>query len=515
MEKETAAASPKGALKLNYKRTLIIGFAFFGILLLWQLYDSWCSRMLTELFARMKFGLAQGVAPTKAMQEDVSYLVGVVMAVDNIAALIMLPIFGRLSDKTHTRLGKRMPYILVGTVISAIIFPLIPLFFHLNTAAGVITIMALIIFFMMMYRNPAVALMPDITPKPLRSKANGLINIMGYIGGGIATVLGIFFSLTKYLGYAYMTPAKYAAEKIKPEILETIYKAGSSEVDYYIIKNANWCTGNLWAIMLPFIIASVIMIISLIILLVKVKENKLAEELAEDMRRGEEEAEVVEKVEEDENARMPRINKITLWLILIAEFLWFMASNAVATFQTNYMTIAVNQQFEISMVITIVGGVGSVLGFALAGRIADKLGRKWTVLIGLGGALLSYAIFCFTPIVPEKFVTILLIVIWVINGFAFSLVHTNSFPMVVELCPSSKIGRFTGYYYASSMAAQTITPILLGLLVKFMPQGYFVLPYYAAIMIVGALLVFAFVKNAKVGKMGTSKGLAAFGEADD
>ena len=514
MEKTKSSSSSSSGLKLNYKRTLIIGFAFFGILLLWQLYDSWCSRMLTELFARMQYGLADWQIPTKAQQEGVAYLVGVVMAVDNIAALIMLPIFGRLSDKTKTPIGKRMPYILVGTLVSAMIFPLIPLFFHMNSAAGVIVIMGLVLFFMMMYRNPAVALMPDITPKPLRSKANGLINIMGYLGGGIATVLGIFFSLTKYLGYEYISASKYlsmVSAGNAPAYESFVFKEGTLELDYFIIRKTGG--GQLWMIMTPFIICSVIMITSVLILFLKIKENKLAVELADDMRRGEELAEVVDKVEEGEKP-ISKGNRTMLWLILIAEFLWFMAANAVATFQTNYMTITVNQNFEFSMLVTIIGGVGSVVGFAVAGIIADKIGRKWTVFLGLFGVLLSYIIFCFTPLLSEGAITAFLIVIWVINGFSFSLVHTNSFPMVVELCPSAKIGRFTGYYYASSMAAQTITPILLGLLVHFMPAGYRVLPFYAAILIGASIAVFAFVKNVKVGHLGTKRGLEAMGGDD-
>ena len=514
MAKKDATVSSNG-LKLNYKRTLIIGFAFFGILLLWQLYDSWCSRMLTELFAKMQYGLPMDGIPTKEQQEGVSYLVGVVMAVDNIAALIMLPIFGRLSDKTHTRLGKRMPFILIGTVVSAIAFPLIPLFFYLNTVFGVIAIMAIVLFFMMMYRNPAVALMPDITPKPLRSRANGLINIMGYVGGGIATLLGVFFSLTQFLGYKYMSVAAYqkaidAGDTVK--ILQTIYKGGA--VDYYIVENVGWCTHNVWAIMLPFIICSVIMIVSVIILMVKIKENKLAEELKDDMRRGEEEAEVVDKVVDDDQAGMSKANRTMLWLILIAEFLWFMASNAVSTFQVNYLTIGLNKQFEDSMIVTLVGGVGSVVGFIVAGRLAEKFGRKWTVWGGLAGVLVSYIIFCFAPLYSDSMMTVMLLIIWVINGFSFSLVHTNSFPMVVELCPSSKIGQFTGYYYASSMAAQTVTPILLGLLVKFVPAGYHVLPIYAAVLIAASLIVFLFVKNVKVGRLGTKKGIDAIGVDD-
>ena len=187
-------------LKLNFKRTMVIGFAFFGILLLWQVYDSWCPTFLTELFGKAMYGEAAWLAvrDTKNAKEvlNVQYLVGIMMAIDNLAALILLPIFGHLSDKTNTKIGKRMPYILVGTFISAVAFPFIPVLFHYNNVAGTISLMAIVVCSMMMYRNPAVALMPDITPKPLRSKANGIINIMGYIGGACATFVGMGFVLS-------------------------------------------------------------------------------------------------------------------------------------------------------------------------------------------------------------------------------------------------------------------------------------------------------------------------------
>ena len=180
-------------LKLNYKRTFLIGFAFFGILLLWQVYDSWCPTFLTDIFARRMYGISS--AELKAGEPEkilnVQWLVGIIMACDNLAALILLPIFGNLSDKTSTPIGKRMPYILTGTFVAAVAFPFIPLFFHANNIAGMVAMMGIVLMFMMMYRNPAVALMPDITPKPLRAKANGIINIMGYLGGAFATVLGI------------------------------------------------------------------------------------------------------------------------------------------------------------------------------------------------------------------------------------------------------------------------------------------------------------------------------------
>ena len=187
MDNNIATNSP---LKLNKKRTYIIGLAFFGILLMWQVYDSYVSSFLSELF--------QKTFQTSSA-EDVQYLVGVMMALDNVAALVLMPIFGRLSDKTNSKLGKRMPFILIGTFVCAILFPFIPVAFHHSNLVALIILVAMTVAFAMMYRSPAVALMPDLTPKPLRSKANGIINICGYIGGAVPTVLGMFLVLSNYL----------------------------------------------------------------------------------------------------------------------------------------------------------------------------------------------------------------------------------------------------------------------------------------------------------------------------
>lgn len=477
--------------KLNIKRTMLIGFAFFGILLLWQVYDSYCSRMLSELLAKALNNLPKDAVPTKAQQEDVQYIVGCIMALDNLAALIMLPIFGRLSDKTHTGIGKRMPYILVGTFISAIAFPFIPLMFYWNNLAGMIAMMAIVIFFMMMYRNPAVSLMPDITPKPLRSKANGIINVMGYMGGAVAIVLGMFFSLTKFLGYSK-------------------YDLTTGEAIMNITSKYN----NVWVVELPFLIASVIMIISCLVLFFTIKENQLEVALRSEMEEGEKFAEVADKVEEDKP--LTPSNKRMLILILAAEVFWFMASNGVSTFQTNYFTIYLGTEFSMSIIVTLVSGVCSVVGFLTAGLIADKIGRKWTLMTGLFGGVLSYVLFAMLPLYyrNDSLATAMLIVVWAINGYSFSLIHTNSFPMVVELCPSKKIGQFTGFYYSASMLAQTVTPVALGLLIAKLPLGFKVLPYYALAMLAISTVIFSFVQNVKVNKVETKKGLAALGDDD-
>lgn len=471
-------------LKLNYKRTFLIGFAFFGILLLWQVYDSWCPTFLTDIFARRMYGIssAELKAGDPAKILNVQWLVGIIMACDNLAALILLPIFGSLSDKTVTPIGKRMPYILTGTFVAAVAFPFIPLFFHYNNIVGMVITMAIVLIFMMMYRNPAVALMPDITPKPLRAKANGIINIMGYLGGAFDTVLGLFCKLSDYI-------------------------------------NVPDAARKMWIIEIPFLVASVLMVISALVLFFTIRENKLAEELKDEMAEGERLAAVETPIDDDKP--MSKANKTMLLAILGAEFLWFMADNAIGTYIGNYVIYYLNSSSGATMILTIVGGLASVIGFGTAGIIADKIGRKWTISTGLGVSFLALVVMCF--VAPTYSVTgahgefafpAALYVVWILKGYGMALVHNCSFPMVVELCSSKKIGKFTGYYYTASMSAQTITPIFLGFV--FDATGVWrALPIYSSILILLSFIVFStLVKNIKAHKMENVKGLEALGGDD-
>ena len=471
-------------LKLNYKRTFLIGFAFFGILLLWQVYDSWCPTFLTDIFARRMYGISS--AELKAGEPEkilnVQWLVGIIMACDNLAALILLPIFGNLSDKTSTPIGKRMPYILTGTFVAAVAFPFIPLFFHANNIAGMVAMMAIVLMFMMMYRNPAVALMPDITPKPLRAKANGIINIMGYLGGAFATVLGIFLKLSDYIN---------SADEAR----------------------------NVWIIELPFIIASLLMVISALVLFFTIRENKIAEEIKDEMAEGERYAAIENPVEDDKP--MTPANKKMLLAILAAEFLWFMSDNAIGTYIGNYVIYYLQSVSSATMVLTIIGGLASVIGFATAGAIADKIGRKWTISTGLAITFLALIIMC--SVAPTHNVTgvngefsfpKLLFAVWAIKGFGMALVHNCSFPMVVELSSSKTVGKFTGFYYTASMSAQTVTPILLGLVFN-MTGKWRALSIYAAVLTAFSFFVFTLmVKNIKASKVGNVKGFEALGSDD-
>ena len=342
--------------------------------------------------------------------------------------------------------------------------------------------MAIVLIFMMMYRNPAVALMPDVTPKPLRAKANGIINIVGYLGGASATILGIFLPLSNYI-------------------------------------NTTDENRKVWMIEIPFIIASILMVISAMVLFFTVNENKIEEEIKDELEEGERLAAVETPI--DDSKPMSKANRNMLFAILAAEFLWFMSDNAVGTYIGNYVIYYLNSVSSATMILTIIGGVASVVGFAIAGGIADKIGRKWTISIGLGISLIGYILMSFISpsgkvvgVNGEFSFPVLLYVIWVIKGFGMSLVHNCSFPMIVELCSSKKIGQFTGYYYAASMSAQTVTPILLGLL--FTRTGAWkVLPVYAAVLLALSFALFsALVKNIKACKVKNVKGLDAIG-ADD
>ncbi len=493
------AVQKESTFKLNYKRTFLIGFAFFGILLLWQVYDLWCPTFLSEMFAKAFYPEYEALRQSNTLEDiakcgeiikKVQYPVGIMMAIDNIAALILMPVFGRLSDKTNTKIGKRMPYILIGTFVCAVAFPFIPVLFHFNQLAGVIVMMAVVVLFAMMYRNPAVALMPDITPKPLRSKANGIINIMGYIGGAFATVVGLVFVLSQYLGTAV-------------------------NKETHLYADHTWAYGNIWAVIGPFLVASVLMLISAVVLFILVKENKIRDEMKDEMARGDAVSETTDKVDDDKP--LSKANKIMLWLILGAEFFWFMADNGISTFLNNYVIYGTHSESTSTMILTILGGVGSVIGFAVGGIIASKIGRKWTLFGGLGltlGCYALWAILTFAVGLPVGKIPVWLFIIWFVKGFGMSLVHVNSFPMVVELCNSKKIGQFTGYYYAASMTAQTITPIALGSLLFIDGFDWRFLPVYAGVCIAVSLAVFFFVKNVKSTKTEFKKGLEAL-DADD
>ena len=179
-------------MKLNHKRTMLVGLAFLSICAFWQFYDNEIPKILKNTF---------GMGET---------LTGFIMALDNILALFLLPFFGTLSDKVNTKIGKRMPFILAGTALSCVLLIILA---GLSSQPAMlipfIIILLLLLIAMGTYRSPAVSLMPELTPAPLRSKANAIINLMGTVGGVYTLLMIKFFvhtptdgSLTNYMPMA-------------------------------------------------------------------------------------------------------------------------------------------------------------------------------------------------------------------------------------------------------------------------------------------------------------------------
>ena len=386
-------------MKLNDKRTILVGLAFLSICAFWQMYDNIVPLILTRTFH---------------MNETVS---GLIMAADNILALFLLPFFGSLSDRTNTKIGKRMPFILFGTGCAMILMNLLPLIENSYYAApsraktvSFVIVLGLLLVAMGTYRSPAVALMPDVTPKPLRSKGNAIINLMGAVGGIL------------YLG---ITSVLYSQSR-----LETIEAAGG-RVNYQPL----------------FMIVSAIMFVSIGVLFLTIKEPKLtAENQALEAQHPEWNLAIEDSAGHEV---LPVPVKRSLGFLLASIALWFIGYNGVTTWFTTY--------------------------------VSEVMGQ------GLGGAS-----------------TCLLI--------ATAAINVNSLPMVVEMCCGSDIGKFTGYYYTASMAAQVVTPVVAGTLMRHI--DYRVLFPYAAFFVALSGVTMCFVRHGDAKTEG-KRGLEAFEEMDD
>ena len=410
-------------MKLDNKRTITIGFAFLAISAFWQMYDN-----IIPLILKYFFNIGDTLS-------------GGIMALDNIFALIMLPIFGAWSDKVNHKRGKRTPFIFVGTVLAAAAMLLLPL--AANTRNLVLFVAALFVtlFAMSTFRSPAVSLMPDVTPKPLRSKANAIINLMGAIG----VICGL--ALIMLLVGEGKTP------------------------DYEPL----------------FIAIAVIMILSLIIILTKVDENKfVAERIAKEKEWGI--ADEEEITDENGNTSLPKPVKRSLVFLLLSVAFWYIAYNAVTTAFSKYATEMWGMEGGGFAGALMVASVGALISFIPVGIISSKIGRKKVILFGV--LLLAASFFCGCLFKTPNFGVN---IVFLLVGMAWASINVNSYPMVVEMCKGSDIGKFTGMYYTFSMAAQVLTPILSGFFLEHV--GYWTLFPYATVFSVIAFFTMLNVKH--------------------
>ncbi|MEE0883781.1 MAG: MFS transporter [Faecalimonas sp.] len=378
-------------MKLNYKRTVLIGMAFLTISAFWQMYDN-----VIPLILKNTFGLGETVT-------------GAIMAADNVLALFLLPIFGALSDKVRTPIGRRMPFIITGTALAFVFLMILP--FADNTMNLSLFVVGLFILLISMgtYRSPAVALMPDLTPKPLRSKANAIINLMGAVGG--------VFTL----------------------IMIKILVGKGDRPDYYPL----------------FLAVGILMIVGVTLLFFTIKENKLRKEIEiDEVEETTEEASVV-------TGPLPKDVKKSLVFILISVAFWFIAYNAVTTAFSRYATEVWGLEGGGYADCLMIATVAAIISYIPIGMISSKIGRKKTILIGI---VLLGSCFLVAGLYPTYHVT--MVIFFGIIGFAWAAIGVNSYPMVVEMSKSGDVGKYTGYYYTFSMAAQVITPILSGALLE-------------------------------------------------
>lgn len=444
-------------MKLNNTRTILVGLAFLSICAFWQMYDSIVPLILTNTFH---------------LNETLS---GAIMAADNVLALFLLPIFGGISDRTHTGIGKRMPFILFGTGCAIVLMNILPLLDNGYAASpsgfelvSFVIVLGLLLIAMGTYRSPAVALMPDVTPKPLRSKGNAIINLMGAVGGII------------YLGVAAVM---YPNSKVQ----------GLSHVNYQPL----------------FMVVSAIMFVSIAVLFITIKESKLTAE-NQALEKQHPEWDLAQN-DGSGNEVLPAPVKRSLGFLLASIALWFVGYNGVTTWFTTYVSVVMGQGLGGASTCLLIATGGAIVSYIPIGALASKIGRRKTIM---GGIILLASCFALGYVLTTVYSSInaIMFVVFALVGLAWAAINVNSLPMVVEMCKGSDIGKFTGYYYTASMSAQIITPMLAGTLMRHI--DYRVLFPYAAFFVAMSFVTMVFVRHGDV-KVAAKRGLAAFEDMDD
>jgi len=439
-------------MKLDTKRTVLVGFAFLSICAFWQMYDNLVPLILTNTFH---------------LNETIS---GAIMAADNVMALFLLPLFGGLSDKCTSRLGRRRPFILFGTLAAICLMLLLPLFadsYHAAPGGGKIAlficVLGLLLVAMGTYRSPAVALMPDITPKPLRSKANAIINLMGAVGGILYLLITTFLYHVKSETYVSFFPL--------------------------------------------FAIVAGIMAAALAVVMFFVNEPELVKKQQKYERKHPED-DLTEHTAQ--GATLPADVKKSLTFLLVSISLWFVGYNGVSTWFSVYAENIWGMSLgQANTCLTIATG-GAILSYIPIGTVASHIGRRKTIRFGalllsgsfLAAFLLTMALEGFSPV---------LYLLFLLVGLAWASINVNSLPMVVEMCKGSEVGKFTGLYYTFSMSAQIITPIVAGWLLR--NVSYRALFPYAAIFVFASFLTMGFVRHGD-NKVPAKKGLEAYDVED-
>ena len=382
-EKTKTADAPKKQ-KLNYKLTILTGFGFMASSIAWAIYDPYVTKILnrllsssdfvTNLSAKLNEALPWLANLARAQGEDVGFgtsitlvplFIGIIMTFDNVFGVIFQPTFGKLSDRCHSKLGKRRPFIVTGAPISAVLFALIPIVaLKTNSVVATMVTIILFVFVMSLWRAPVVALMPDLTPPELRSEGNAVINLTGSVGSLIGMVAGTIASF----------------------IYVALFGQYTDEAQTFPIV---------------FIIGSVVMVIGSLVLLFFVKEEDTSIKVKADKnqildakakRAAEKAAKKAEK-EERKKQKLTKAERKSLVFMLFSLFFLFCAANAITTFFSLFAAEILHLKTAKATILMAIFGLCAGAAAIPAGKLGTKWGRKKTIMAGLCTFLAVFVVF--------------------------------------------------------------------------------------------------------------------------
>lgn len=446
----------------------------------WAIYDPYITKILNHLLnasatvtqwsAKLneafpvlaEFAKAQGENVTTAAGGItlVPLFIGIIMTFDNIFGVIFQPTFGKLSDRCHSKLGKRRPFIVFGAPISALLFACIPFVALTGSLPLTMLFIILFVFVMSLWRAPVVALMPDLTPPELRSQGNAVINLMGGLGGLIGMVAGTIVTviMTAVLG-----------------------KGNYEEIDTYPYV---------------FLVGSVVMIIGMLVLLFKVKEpdSRLAAVSEQNQAmdaaakaKAEKEAKKAEKAARKAQ-KLSKGERTSLIFMLCGLFFLFCGTNAITTFFALFASEILGKTTAEATIMMAIFAVCSAVAALPAGALGKKIGRKKTILLGLGVFMAVFLLYVATRSMALIWVAL------VLGGAANMFITVNTLPLVLEIGGLDKVGTFTGYYYTATFSAQIASPIVYGI-VRMISGTYMSLFVYSPIMFILSMLCIFVVKH--------------------
>ena len=465
--------APNG--KLNRKRTILTGFGFMASSIAWAIYDPYITKILNKLLTESAmisswsaklndaFPFLARFAETQGQDVNavgggitlVPLFIGIIMTFDNIFGVIFQPTFGKLSDRTHSKMGKRRPFIIFGAPVSAFLFAVIPWVALSNSLALTMLFIILFVFSMSLWRAPVVALMPALTPPSLRSEGNAIINLMGGVGGAIGMFAGTIVGIV----YKLLTGIEITTEN------ETI------------------------AFPYVFLTGSVVMVIGMLVIMFCVKEpSSKLEDIGERNRAADEKAAKKAEKAARKEQKLSKGERVSLIFMLAGLFFLFCGTNAITTFFALFAAEILGKTTAEATIMTTLFAVCSAVAAIPAGYMGKKIGRKKTIIIGLIAFMAAFVLYLATRS------NLIVWAVLVIGGFANMLITVNTLPLVLEIGGNDRVGTFTGYYYTATFSAQIASPIVYGA-VRMLSGTYMSLFVYSPIMFVLSMLCIFFVKH--------------------